>query len=332
VGRRGIICAGSAVLDVNNIIADWPQEEQIAFILESILAPGGPPHNAASGLLKLGAPFPVSMIAVVGDDSYGDVFIVKAAAYGLDVSGIRRATGINTDYTHVMTSAKTGRRTFFYHPGANNTLAAEHLRPPHDEGKIYYLGSPGLSSSMDGSDGWRKALGAARQHGYMTCMELCPVPAEVQRTQVPPCLPLLDYFVVNDSEAEIVSGCNVTTGGHLDWPKAEAAAQTLLDMGVKEVVAIHHPDGAAALRRNGEKARAPSVNVPQAEIVSSVGAGDAFYAGMLLGLHEDWPLDQCLALANATAATSLHSAITSASIRPWRECLKYAAAKGLRVG
>ena len=80
----------------------------------------------------------------------------------------------------------------------------------------------------------------------------------------------------------------------------------------------------------GEKAFAPSVNVPKSEIVGTVGAGDAFYAGMLFGLHEDWPLDQCLALANASAATSLHSATTSASIRPLKDCLAYAAEKGLR--
>jgi sugar/nucleoside kinase (ribokinase family) len=84
--------------------------------------------------------------------------------------------------------------------------------------------------------------------------------------------------------------------------------------------------------RNGEMSRRPSVNVPQAEIAGSVGAGDAFYAGMLLGLHEGWPLEKCLDLGNAAAATSLHSPTTSASIRPWAECLVYASAKGLRTG
>jgi sugar/nucleoside kinase (ribokinase family) len=70
--------------------------------------------------------------------------------------------------------------------------------------------------------------------------------------------------------------------------------------------------------------------VPKAEIIGTVGAGDAFYAGMLFGIHENWSLVQCLALANASAATSLQSATTSSSIRPWTECLAYAKAKGLR--
>jgi sugar/nucleoside kinase (ribokinase family) len=98
---------------------------------------------------------------------------------------------------------------------------------------------------------------------------------------------------------------------------------------VYDLVSIHHPEGAVALRKSGEHAFAPSVKVPKDEIIGTVGAGDAFYAGMLFGIHENWPLDQCLALGNAAAATSLHSATTSSSIRPWTECLHYAAAKGL---
>ncbi len=327
--RRGIVCAGTVVIDVNNMIDAWPEEEQIAFVRESIPAPGGPPHNAASGLVKLGAPFPVSLIAVVGDDSYGDIFVEKAAAYGLEVSGTRRVANMNTDVTQVMTSAKTGKRTFFYRPGANNTIAAPQMFPRDDKAKIYYLGSPGISASMDKSDGWRTALSYAREHGFKTCMELCPVPPETQRTHVRPCLPLLDYFVINDSEAEIVSGLPVLADGCFNRERAFKAAEQLIEMGVQDVVAIHHPKAAVALRRSGERAAAPSVTVAQRDIVSSVGAGDAFYAGMLFGLHENWPLDQCLALANASAATSLHSATTSAAIRPWRECLDYAQKQGL---
>jgi sugar/nucleoside kinase (ribokinase family) len=330
VTRSGVVLAGTIVLDIVHMIDSWPDEEQIAFIRQTIEAPGGPPHNAAAGLVKLGATFPVQLICVVGDDVAGETFKRIARELGLDTSTVICASGHSTDLTHVMTSKTTGRRTFFFKPGANGTMLAEQMLPPHDRGKIYYLGSPGISTSMDASDGWRTALRNARQRGYKTCMELCPVPADLQRKQTLPCLPLLDYFVINDSEAEILSGMPVSGNCRFNVEMSFAAAGNLLDRGVAELVSIHHPAGAIAVRKSGEKAFASSVNVPQREIVGTVGAGDAFYAGMLFGIHENWSLDQCLSLANASAATSLHSATTSASIRPWTECLDYARAKGLR--
>ena len=328
--RSGIVLAGTIVLDIVHMIHQWPDEEQIAFIRQTIEAPGGPPHNAAAGLVKLQSPFPVSMICLVGDDAAGDTFIRIAGELGLDTAGVIRVAGQSTDVTHVMTSLATGKRTFFFRPGANATMTAEQMLPADDSAKIYYLGSPGISSSMDACDGWRAALQAAKARGFKTAMELCPVPPELQRAQTLPCLSLLDYFVINDSEAEILSGLPVSRDGHFNKGLALAAAQKLLDLGVSELVGIHHPEGAVALRKSGERAFAPSVNVPKSEIVGTVGAGDAFYAGMLFGIHESWSLERCLALANASAATSLHSATTSSSIRPWTECLDYAAAKGLR--
>lgn len=329
--RSGIVLAGTVVLDIVHMIEHWPDEEQIAFIRETIEAPGGPPHNAAAGLVKLGAPFPVTLQCLLGDDAAGDTFTRIAGSYGLDTAHIIRVPDQTTDATHVMTSRATGKRTFFFRPGANATMTAEQLLPPDGSGKIYYLGSPGLSSSMDASDGWRQALRAARARRYKTAMELCPVPPDLQREQVRPCLPLLDYFIVNDSEAEAVSGIPVTVDGRFDRSSAERACAMLLSLGVNDLACIHHPHGAVAMRHGGETLFAAAVNVPKSDIVGTVGAGDAFYAGMLFGLHEEWPLSQCLALANASAATSLHSATTSASIRPWRDCLAYAAEKGLRA-
>ena len=329
--RSGIVLSGIVVLDIVNIIDRWQAEEQISYITETIRAPGGPPHNAAAGLVKLGATFPVTMIGVIGDDAFGDTVIAKARSYGLDTSHLHRMKNAGTSYTQVMTSAATGRRTFFVDAGVNAKMTADQLLPSDDTAKIFYIGSPGFSPLIDNHDGWRETLGTARTRGFKTAMELCPIPAGQQKKNVTPCLPLLDYFVINDTEAEHVCGITVTSQGNLDWAAAESACRQLLDMGVNELVAIHHPQGAVAMRKSGETARAPSVNVPREEIIGSVGAGDAFYAGMLFGIHEDWPLDQCLALANASAATSLHSPITSASIRSWRECLDYAKVKGLRV-
>ena len=64
--------------------------------------------------------------------------------------------------------------------------------------------------------------------------------------------------------------------------------------------------------RSGEWAHAPAVNVPREEIVGTVGAGDAFYAGFLLGVHEGWALPHCLALANALQGAWRHRQMAAA--------------------
>lgn len=325
--------AGIVVLDVVHLIDHWPAEETLAFIDRTEHAAGGPPHNAGAGLLKLGADFPVTLLATAGEDAYGEIMLASARGYGLDTSRVTVIPGAITSHTHVMSCAGTGRRTFFAQIGCNNLMTVAHLRPPEAiDAKIYYLGSPGTAGGLDEGDGWRKLLAMARARGMKTCLELCPVPAQTLRRYVPPCLPLCDYFVVNDYEVGSLTGIDVAPGGRLSWDAAEAACHKLIEMGVIELAGVHHPHGAVAVRRNGEVSKRASVRVDQSEIAGSVGAGDAFYAGVLLGLHDDWPLDRCLDLGNAAAATSLHSATTSASIRPWRECLAYAAKKGLRSG
>ncbi len=74
--------------------------------------------------------------------------------------------GAITSHTHVMSSAATGRRTFFAQLGVNNQMTTAHLMPPEDStAKLYYLGSPGVARGLDQSDGWRKLLVAARHVG-----------------------------------------------------------------------------------------------------------------------------------------------------------------------
>lgn len=329
--RRGIVLAGIVVLDIVHLVDHWPAEETLSFISRTEMAAGGPPHNAGAGLLKLGADFPVTLLATAGADAYGETMLASARGYGLDTSRVTVIPGAVTSHTHVMSCMDTGRRTFFAQLGCNNVMTVEHLMPPEGStAKLYYLGSPGTARHLDETGGWQRLLSAARERGMTTCLELCPAPAATLAALVPPCLPLTDVFVINDYEAESITGIAVAPGGSLSWDAAERACRRLLEMGVAALAGIHHPDGAVAVSRGGEVCRRPSVRVEQSEIAGSTGAGDAFYAGVLLGLHEDWPLDRCLDLGNAAAATSLHSPTTSASIRPWADCLAYAQAKGLR--
>ena len=84
------------------------------------------------------------------------------------------------------------------------------------------------------------------------------------------------------------------------------------------------------MARGGRTFRQGSVRVPAAEVKSANGAGDAFAAGVVLGLHEGWPVERCLEAGVCVAAVSLGAFSTSGAIRPIEECLAYGHARGFR--
>jgi sugar/nucleoside kinase (ribokinase family) len=65
----------------------------------------------------------------------------------------------------------------------------------------------------------------------------------------------------------------------------------------------------------------PSVKVPPVNIAGTAGAGDAFAAGVLYGIHENWPMARSLKLGVCAAAASLYHPTCSESVRPLEDCL-----------
>jgi sugar/nucleoside kinase (ribokinase family) len=61
--------------------------------------------------------------------------------------------------------------------------------------------------------------------------------------------------------------------------------------------------------------------MPANLIVGTAGAGDAFSAGFLLGLHEGWDFQRSLELAVCAAAVSLRDATCSGAVETWQNCL-----------
>ena len=99
-----------------------------------------------------------------------------------------------------------------------------------------------------------------------------------------------------------------------------SAGERLLAAGVREWVFIHSPHGVFAASA-GECFWQPSLRVPPESIKGAAGAGDALAAGILLGLHEGWPMARCLRLGVSAAAASLYDATCSASVRSIEGCL-----------
>jgi sugar/nucleoside kinase (ribokinase family) len=110
----------------------------------------------------------------------------------------------------------------------------------------------------------------------------------------------------------------------------EAAAGALVDAGVSTLAVVHFPAGCVAAGPAGGRWRQGSVRLARSEVHSAVGAGDAFAAGVLFGLHDRWPVERCLRLGAASAAACVRGTSTSDGIRPAAQCLAEADRIGYR--
>ena len=139
--------------------------------------------------------------------------------------------------------------------------------------------------------------------------------------------------MINELEAGALTGIEApvpTVDGPVDWPALEAMALALIEHGVSVLAVVHFPAGCVAAAPGGRTWRHGSVRLPREQVRSTTGAGDAFAAGVILGLHEGWPVERCLRLAVASAAASVRSPNTSDGIKPADICLAEADQAGYR--
>jgi sugar/nucleoside kinase (ribokinase family) len=96
------------------------------------------------------------------------------------------------------------------------------------------------------------------------------------------------------------------------------------------LVVIHFPEGAFARTRKGEDFWQASLKLPAGYIGGTAGAGDAFCAGVLLGLHEEWDLQKCLLTGVSIAAASLSDPTCTAGVKSLGSSLALAKKFGFR--
>ena len=309
--RSGLLAGGNWIIDQVKLIDVYPQAEQLANILRQFQGTGGAPYNVLVDLARLGAPFPLFAAGLVGNDRLGERILEDCANHRIDCRYLRKTTAASTSYTDVMTETRGGRRTFFHNRGANSLWAGNDLDFRRIRAKIFHLGYLLLLDALDAPDrkcGTKAAalLAAAQAAGIKTSVDVVSEDSDRFSKIITPALKHVDYCILNEIEAGKTAGFKIRQpDGRLDTVALRHAAGALLQLGVREVVVIHFPEGGFARTRKGEDHWQPSLNLPARYITGTAGAGDAFCAGLLLGLHEGWELDRCLKAGMCVAATSL---------------------------
>lgn len=131
-------------------------------------------------------------------------------------------------------------------------------------------------------------------------------------------LPWTDYLIVNELETAQTPGIEVPAGDATALKKAAAA---ILQLGVRRMVIIHTRFGTVGVSRTEGTIIQPALKLPSDFIQGVTGAGDAFAAGILHGLHHGSSVKEYLHLGICAAAGSLAHPTPSPGVCSIEGCL-----------
>lgn len=332
--RTGILAGGNFIIDYVKIISAYPEQDMLADIRSETSSNGGGPYNVLKDLAAMKAAYPLEAAGLVGKDANGDWIMRDCERAGIQTTQLKQTDRAPTSYTDAMTVAGTGRRTFFHQRGANALLGEADFDFSRTQARLFHLGYLMLLDEMDrllpdGSTQASRVLAAARAAGLVTSVDIVSTENPQFQTIAEAALPHTDYLVINEVEAGKVAGIHLKTVP-VDVGAVCEAARVLLAKGVNKQVVIHYEAGAVVADKSGAITVQPSLLLPPGFIVGATGAGDAFAAGYLHGVHEGWSTEECLKLAVCTAAACLTHSTPSMGLRPVADCLRLADTHGFR--
>lgn len=133
---------------------------------------------------------------------------------------------------------------------------------------------------------------------------------------MPPALKYTDYCIINELEAQQITGVELRDEKGKLYPEhMEAALARLKELGVSTWAVIHCPELGCGLDENGKYYQIRSLKLPQGYIQGTVGAGDAFCAGVLYAAEMELAMAEALKFGACTAAASLSHASASEGVR-----------------
>ena len=292
--KTGIAVAGTILVDKLNEIAAYPASGELTKILSVSRAVGGAVPNVGIDIKRVDPSIPVVAVGKIGKDSEGDFLVSTLEENGVDASLLVRGDK-PTSFTDVM-SIVGGQRTFFTFPGACAEFGIDDVDFDKLDVKMLHLGYFLLLDKVDGGDG-EKILKAAQERGIKTSIDLVSENSDRYHI-VKSCLKYTDNVIVNELEAGMIAGIEPCR------ENLEKIARAIKEMGVGERVIIHMPETGVCLSDNGFF-ELPSWDLPKGFIKGKTGAGDAFCAGALIGIHRGLDEMGILTLAQKAATVSL---------------------------
>ncbi|MFE5323006.1 ribokinase [Paenibacillus sp. NPDC056579] len=294
-----LLVVGSVNMDIVTQVTKLPSPGETVKGLGTDYFPGGKGANQAVAASLAGGD--VIFVGAVGDDEYGIRLIHSLHEKGVRTDYVvKKMTSSGIAYINVDAEAQNH---IILSEGANGQLTPANLA------SLSHAFADVQGLLLQNEIPWETtvyAMQEARRNGVFTCYNpapAAPVPPEVW--------PLIDLLVVNESEAEQLSGSRVESAG-----QGERMAEALLELGANAVLLTLGEHGSLYADRQGTVVRQEAYKV---KAVDTTAAGDTFIGSFMVAYLSKWPVQDSLRFASAAAALTVSRPGAQASIPDRKE-------------
>jgi 2-dehydro-3-deoxygluconokinase len=285
-----LLITGSAPTDFD-ALTQWAGPSHV------MLCAAGSAGYLAQDLAKLG--LQTGIVSTLADDVFGDAIQRIVAEAGVNVSRVSREPDTLSGIGIYMLLFGSKKRPLTYRLPTHKPWPIKFSRADAD----YILSARHLHCAgyLHFPDMWSNEMAAlfrsAKARGLTTSLDPQFVLFPVDVPWLEPLVDLLkvtDVLMLDEDEArQIVQSTDLS----------EAAAQ--LHAAGPATVVIKCGAQGALVQAGARFFAQPAIAVPEDDIVESIGAGDAFDAGFIVGHLAGWPIERIVRFATAAAASTL---------------------------
>lgn len=326
--RKGITIAGNILSDVVKIVDCYPNVGMLANISEIKKGVGGCVPNTLIDIAKIDNSVPLSALGKVGDDDYGKYVIGEMVKHGINCDKVKVSQDKPTSFSDVM-SIPSGERTFFHARGANAEFSPADIDISSLNCSILHIGYILLLDAFDKEDEEYGTVMARFLHdvqmaGIKTSVDVVSDATADYKAKIIPALKYCDYIILNEVESCMLSDLPpYDENGKLLVENIRKTMELMASFGVKEKIVVHcKPAGFCYDVATGNFSVVTSVDVPRSEIKGSVGAGDAFCAGTLYAIYNNYSDEDILRFASSAAVCNLFAENSTDGMLPKEEINK----------
>ncbi len=325
--RKSIAFAGDFLVDRLREIDAFPNMNMLAHIKNHYQSIGGCAPCTAVNLAKIDRSVPISVWGCIGDDDGGRYICAVLRSHNINISPITVLPNSHTGFCEEMNQADGGKM-FFYSKGANALFGPEYVDTSQLQCSILHVGYLLVLDKFEEPDavyGTKMArfLHTVQGKGIKTSADIASKNTADWTKDVIPVLKYINYLICNELECCTCFGLNArNSDGTINVFNIKTAMRRALQAGVNDKVIVHARDACFLMDKSGEFTQVSSFDVPKESIKSSTGAGDAFCAGCLYAINNNFSDVEILEFASAAGACNLSSENSTDGMKDKKHLLK----------